>query len=210
MIARDDRFALAVKAGNNGESHNHNDVGSVTLYKDGRPLLIDIGVETYTAKTFSDRRYEIWTMQSGWHNLPTFEGVMQRDGGAFTARDVEVSLEADRAVMAMDIAGAYPEEAGIRSYRRRVVLEKGRVVVIEDVHDGDRAAELTLMFAEPPQIDGNRIVLAGLAEIMLEGAGEPRVETIEVNDARLRIAWPERLYRVLVPMAGTRLKLSIK
>lgn len=49
-IARDGVFDLAVKAGNNGESHNHNDVGSFTLYKNGRPFIIDVGVETYTAK----------------------------------------------------------------------------------------------------------------------------------------------------------------
>lgn len=210
VIARDDRFALAVKAGDNGESHNHNDVGSVTLYKDRRPVLIDVGVETYTAKTFSDRRYEIWTMQSAWHNLPTFDGVMQRDSAAFAAREVEVSLEAARAVIAMDIAGAYPEEAGVRLYRRRVVFNKGSGIEIEDIHDGDRAAVLSLMFAEEPQVVGDRIVLAGLAEIALEGAGEMGVETIAVDDARLRIAWPDRLYRVLVPMAGTRLKLGIK
>ena len=149
MVAHDDHFALAVKAGNNGESHNHNDVGSVTLYKDGRPVLIDIGVETYTNKTFSADRYDIWTMQSAWHNLPTFEGVMQRDGTAFAARDVEVDL-ARAATMSMDIAGAYPPEAGLRSYRRTVTLTKGQGVEIEDVHDGDRAAELTLMFAEEP------------------------------------------------------------
>ncbi|MBP0575285.1 heparinase II/III family protein, partial [Mycobacterium tuberculosis] len=77
LVARDDRFALAVKAGDNGDSHNHNDTGSITLYKDGRPVLIDVGVESYTQKTFSPRRYEIWTMQSAYHNLPTFAGVMQ-------------------------------------------------------------------------------------------------------------------------------------
>ncbi len=34
-IARDDRFALAVKGGHNGESHNHNDVGSITFTRMG-------------------------------------------------------------------------------------------------------------------------------------------------------------------------------
>ncbi len=72
MIARDEHFVLAAKAGNNADSHNHNDVGSFTIYKDARPLIIDLGVETYTAKTFSDKRYEIWTMQSQFHNVPTF------------------------------------------------------------------------------------------------------------------------------------------
>lgn len=211
MVARDDRFALAVKAGHNGESHNHNDVGSLTLYKDGRPVLIDVGVETYTAKTFSPRRYEIWTMQSAWHNLPTFGGVMQGDGQAFAARDVEVSLGKDSASISMDIAGAYPQEAGIRSFVRRVVLEKGSGVRLFDVHQHDDCAvELTLMFAEEPQIGTDLITLPGLATITLEGAGTLRLETIPVTDPRLRIAWPDTLYRVLVPMAGRQLSLAIQ
>ncbi|MBQ8969943.1 MAG: heparinase II/III family protein, partial [Lachnospiraceae bacterium] len=50
----------------------HNDVGSFTLYKEGKPFLIDLGVETYTKKTFSEDRYEIWTMQSAYHNTVSF------------------------------------------------------------------------------------------------------------------------------------------
>ena len=72
MVARDGVYSLAAKAGDNADSHNHNDVGSFTIYKNGKPMLIDLGVGTYTQKTFSDRRYELWTMQSQFHNLPTF------------------------------------------------------------------------------------------------------------------------------------------
>jgi hypothetical protein len=75
FLARNDRFSLAVRAGHNGDSHGHNDVGSLIVYKDGQPVLIDIGVETYSARSFSAERYDIWTVQSAWHNLPTFEGV---------------------------------------------------------------------------------------------------------------------------------------
>lgn len=47
----------------NLERHNHNDIGQFIVYADGKPVIIDVGVETYTAKTFSERRYEIWTME---------------------------------------------------------------------------------------------------------------------------------------------------
>lgn len=210
LVARDEHFALAVKAGDNGDSHNHNDVGSVTLYKDGRPVLIDVGVETYTRKTFSAQRYEIWTMQSAFHNLPTFDGVMQRDGEAFAARDVVTELSDEAASIEMEIAGAYPAEAGVRSYRRSVRLDKGRGVGIVDRFDGDRPATLSLMFSQEPMIESDRIVLGGLATISIAGAGAMAVETIEITDARLKRAWPERLYRVLVPLAGRELRLTIE
>ncbi|HEU5096683.1 MAG TPA: heparinase, partial [Reyranella sp.] len=86
---------------------------------------------------------------------------------------------------------------------------KGRNVVIEDTHDGDLAAELSLMFAVRPELGPASLTLPGLATIALEGAGRMRLEESAVTDARLRTAWPERLYRVLVPFSGRRLRLAI-
>lgn len=111
--------------------------------------------------------------------------------------------------MSMDFAAAYPPEAGLRTYRRTVTLAKGQGVTIEDIHDGDKAGELTLMFAEEPHLEDARIVLSGLAEIAVTGAGPMRLETIPITDARLRIAWPDTLWRVLMPFAGKRLTLTI-
>ena len=65
---------LAAKAGNNGESHNHNDVGNFIVYADGNPVLVDLGTEEYTAKTFGPRRFELWYLQSQYHNCPTVRG----------------------------------------------------------------------------------------------------------------------------------------
>lgn len=68
---------LSAKGGNNGESHNHNDVGSFVLYCDGKPVVIDIGTGVYEKKTFSPQRYEIPQMQSLYHNLPIIGGEGQ-------------------------------------------------------------------------------------------------------------------------------------
>ena len=48
-------FFFGAKGGFNAESHNHNDVGSCVMYFDGKPCLIDLGREEYTAKTFSSK-----------------------------------------------------------------------------------------------------------------------------------------------------------
>lgn len=209
MIARDDRFDLAVKAGDNGDSHNHNDVGSVILYKDKRPLLIDVGVESYSAKTFSPQRYDIWTMQSAYHNLPTFSGVMQKDGEAFSASDVSVSLTQQEARIDMDIAGAYPSEAGLRHYRRTVRLIKGQSVLIEDTFDGDLPATVSLMFAERPGCDGQRIIVGSLGQIEIGGATVTAVEEIAITDKRLLGAWPDTLFRLLLAIDRNHLSLRM-
>ena len=211
FIARDARFVLAAKAGDNDDAHNHNDVGSVTLYRDGKPLLIDVGVETYSKKTFSPDRYDIWTMQSLYHNLPHFGGVGQGAGKAFAARDVRVALDADAAEIEMDIAGAYPEQAGVSRYVRRVRLDKIKgVVTLADRFEGTISPELVLMLAQEPALADGEIRVGDLATVRLEGAGLPRVDAIAITDPRLKWAWPDTIYRVLVPFAGNDIKLTIE
>jgi hypothetical protein len=209
LAARDENFALAVKAGDNGDGHNHNDVGSVIVYKHGRPVLIDIGVETYTKQTFSTERYSIWTMQSAFHNLPTFGTVMQSAGEDFAAREVVTHIAPDTAEISMEIAGAYPPEARLRAYRRAVRLNKGHAVTIADHFDGDLPATLSLLFAERPNLEPGRISLPGLATLTLTGAGPLTLGAIPITDPRLRRAWPDTLYRVLVPLAGPDLDIII-
>ncbi len=80
---------LAAKAGHNAERHNHNDVGSFIVALDGRPLLIDVGVGVYTRQTFGPQRYEIWTMQSSWHNVPEVDSIQQAAGRDHAARRVQ-------------------------------------------------------------------------------------------------------------------------
>lgn len=208
-IARDGVFDLAVKAGNNGESHNHNDAGSFTLYKNGRPFIIDVGVETYTAKTFSPRRYEIWTMQSAFHNLPTFGGIMQAAGTEFAARDFVAEFSEKQAEITFDIAGAYPPDAGVEHYRRRVRLLRGSRVEVIDDYQGERDAVLSLMVAEKPTITPGSLTFPGLGEVVCEGACEPAIETIPIDDIRLRQSLPPMIYRILVPIKAKRLCLTI-
>jgi len=202
---------LAAKGGHNDESHNHNDVGGFIVYADGEPVLIDVGVESYTAKTFSSRRYEIWTMQSAFHNLPTVNGAMQKNGRTFRARDVRYRADAARAVFELDIAGAYPPEAGIASWNRRLVLERGKRIIVEDryaLKEAGGPIELSLMSWRKPEAAGaGRIVLVhpdplkAVKPVTLTYDGRslaPRIETIEITDERLRGSWGDRVYRIVL------------
>jgi len=117
-------FYFAAQGGHNAESHNHNDVGNFVVFLNGNPVLIDVGVETYTAKTFSSHRYEIWTMQSAFHNLPTINGVMQAAGRQYEARDVSFHSDDAGAEFLADIAAAYPKEAGVQTWKRSIRLDR--------------------------------------------------------------------------------------
>ena len=151
-----DGFYVASKGGHNAESHNHNDVGNFIVYADGYPALIDVGVETYTAKTFSSRRYEIWTMQSAYHNLPTINGVMQKNGREYQATDAGYKAGKTKVVFSLDISKAYPGEAKVKSWKRTITLERGKRVTISDKYVLDAVKEnlkLTLMSWQKPGLE---------------------------------------------------------
>ncbi|MCM1189959.1 MAG: heparinase II/III-family protein [bacterium] len=210
FIARSKSFCLAVKAGNNGDNHNHNDTGSLTLYKNGLPLLADIGVESYTAKTFSSRRYEIWTMQSCYHNLPTLEGLDQRDGAEYGAKDTVVSLRDQTASISMELAGAYPFPSGTHSYRRQVTLEKNedRVLLTDRTDCGN--VILNFITYEKPEATEEHTLQIGDAAFCFYGAELLALDILPVEDPRLRTAWDHDLYRIRLRMTAPVFELEIR
>jgi hypothetical protein len=203
-----DGMYVAVLASNNGRSHSHNDTGNFVIYQDGEPVAIDVGVETYTAKTFSPERYTIWTMQSAFHNLPTVGGVMQHNGVDFEATARKYSTSDERATVSFDLTKAYPKEAGIKTWVRTVTLErKTNRVEIEDAFELERAEPITLTVMTP------RIPTAAAGAVTLKlvsGTGADaklsfddaqltaKVEKIEITDPSLREDWGEAIHRVLL------------
>lgn len=117
-------FFVASHGGHNAESHNHNDVGDFSVYVNGQPVIIDVGFGTYTAKTFSKERYSLWYNSSAYHNLPTINGFQQAAGGQYEARNIKYNKTTGSSTLQMDIAAAYPAEAGVQKWQRTVKLEK--------------------------------------------------------------------------------------
>jgi hypothetical protein len=202
---------LAAKGGHNSESHNHNDVGQFMVYFNGRPFLIDVGTEEYTAKTFGPDRYSIWTMQSAYHNLPTVNGVQQLNGREHRATEVDYRQDEGYARLALNLAAAYPAEAGIVAWRRECRLERDSVspatVKIIDRFQLERpSSDIQLSFittCEPRLIEPGAILLKNERgetlrmeyESELLGAA---VERIALTDERVKKVWGEQLYRILL------------
>jgi len=198
LIARDNNICLAAKAGNNNDNHNHNDVGSITLYINDEPFLIDVGVGSYTRDTFSERRYTIWTMQSAYHNLPTFDGIMQNAGERYKATDVECRILGNETSISMDIASAYPPEAKVVRYKREVRLKKGTGIFICDTYDGIHPAELSLMFPYRPAISEGIIEIPGKGAVVTKGATDICIEVMPISDPILQKNWGSELFRAII------------
>ena len=210
---------LAAKGGHNAESHNHNDVGNFIVYADGYPALIDVGVETYTAKTFSSRRYEIWTMQSAFHNLPTINGTMQKNGREFQAKDLKYEAGKKRAVFSLDISQAYPEEAKIKSWIRTITLERGKQVIVHDkyeLREFEQPLQMNLMsWMKPDLEEEGKIRLEnpegarGLKPVFIhydKNRFRAEMETISLEDERLKSSWGDQVYRIVLKATRVPLK----
>jgi hypothetical protein len=198
-------FFFGAKGGFNAESHNHNDVGSCLMYFDGKPCLIDLGREEYVAKTFSPRRYEIWTMQSGYHNLPVINGTDQMQGENYKAKNSSFTANARSAAFTTEIAGAYPEGAKIKSWIRTYTLNRGKNFVISDKYELNT---VTNAGTSSNLITYCKVTNVKPGLLRFEGDGfalnmtynqqvvTPEIEFIEITDRSLKRYWPDGVTRV--------------
>jgi hypothetical protein len=205
-----DGFYLAVQVARNNRSHGHYDSGSFIIFHNGLPVFIDVGVEAYTAKTFSSERFNIWTMQSTYHNLPTVGGVMQRGGAdKYRASDVRFTNSDTHTGLSMNLATAYPEEAGIHYWHRDIQLERdaNQIRLTEDFHL-QKKTSVVLSFITPrvPSLDSKRgITLSApdnvAKDVSLKFDGSlvaSSFEKIILTDGGLKENWGSLIYRVLL------------
>jgi len=213
MVARDRKASsaglfVAAWGGHNAQSHNHNDVGNYVVYVDGLPVLIDVGRPTYTRQTFSRDRYKIWAMQSAFHNLPTVNGCTQGVGRQFAAQDVRHRSDDTLAELILNIAPAYPKEAGIVSWARSIRLDRGQSVTVSDTFDLQKKSDAIsqslmtpcevslaktgqLRFSHP-DAKTNVVVVYEPPQLEVE------IETIELKDKKLTEMWGPCLRRVVL------------
>lgn len=194
-------FFVAAKGGYNNESHNHNDIGTFSLYVDTIPVFIDAGVGTYTRQTFSSERYSIWTMQSNYHNLPLINGISQRFGAKYRATDVK--FNPIQMQFSVNIATAYPRKAGVKQWIRTYTLNNNGLK-IEDRFNLDHPGT-------PNQINfltWGTVDISHSGEITVEVKNvktrlsydssifTAAIETITLDDLRLSNVWGSQIYRV--------------
>ena len=197
---------VAMKGGHNDESHNHNDVGSFLMAVNGRMQVVDAGNMVYTAKTFSDRRYELWNCRAAYHNVPIIGGCEQQHGRQYAAKDVECLPNG----MALDMAAAYPAEAGVQTCRRKLLLDGSRLSVMDDITlDEARPVTWVFMLRDEPIIEQEDQCCHGretnfFVEWRDTEALTAAVEPIEITDARMKNSYPGTLWRLTLTAAPAR------
>ena len=190
-ILRRGGFALAAKGGVNEGSHNHNDCGTFILLADGEPVIVDAGNMTYTGATFSEARYTLWNTRAANHNVPMIGGFEQVNGWSRRAKDVR----ADADGLALDMADAYPDGAGVLLCRRRIACRADGVTIEDTVrtHAPRPVTEVFLLRRRP--IVGAGGLTCGPVRLVPAAAMAVAVEEIPVADPRMARSFPGSLWR---------------
>ncbi|QJB41958.1 heparinase II/III family protein [Chitinophaga oryzae] len=206
---------FAAKGGHNAESHNHNDIGNFVLYMDGEPAIIDVGVGTYTKQTFSNDRYQLWYMQSQWHNCPTVNGVQQQDGRRFKAKSVSYADKGDSKTFSLDIAAAYPEAAMVKTLTRTFsfIPADSRLKLTEDyeLQSWKAPYQLHFMTCLPADVKTpGKVLLQGNNAILQMTYDASRFEAVAerqaIDDGRLSPVWGAAVYRITLKDKGQALQ----
>lgn len=204
-------YFFAAKGGFNNESHNHNDVGTFSLYVDTIPFFIDAGVGTYTRQTFSSERYNIWTMQSNYHNLPLINGKAQQFGAQYKSQNVSFNAAAKK--LSLDISGAYNNEAAVKSWYRSYTLSDNGLVIADafDLSAVKEPCSIHFLVAAKPVIGNEGVVVLekNNRKVALhydKTSFNLLVDTILLDDKRLSAVWGNELYRVRLVVKKPRLK----
>lgn len=209
-------FYFSALGGHNDESHNHNDVGTCVLFYNGGPLLIDLGNETYNKKTFGPERYSIWTMRSAFHNVPLINGVEQKEGAKYAAKQVVFENNKKTAVFRLDIAAAYPEAAGVSKWERTYTLKRGQSFTITDnysllTNKGNTALHFMTGAAPALLKPGLLQFTAGTEKINMEYSPdqfELVIELIQITDKKLLESWRPQIHRLVFKLRSGNMKAS--
>lgn len=152
LVKRGERYSFAAKGGHNAEPHNHHDIGSFILAKDGRQILTDPGGGVYTRQYFTPAiRYDGVACGSRGHSVPFFGTEAdraekgkhygyQKDGKQFRAADVVC----DGDTFSMDLAPAYGETFVRKVLRTFTFGESG--FTLRDEFDADGGIPITDRF----------------------------------------------------------------
>jgi len=197
-------FCIWMKGGHNAESHNHNDIGSIGVYCNGKPVLIDIGIGEYTKFTFSEMRYTLFPIRTMDHNLPLIGNKGQHEGKEYRADFFEANEES--MTVKAGLAGAYENRDNIKNYVRTLCLQEGSVVLKEDIslESAEKIVFQFYLLNKPVEKEKGRIELAKHVAMFYEADLLMRIDEIELEDIRLKQDWhTDVLYRLAFETNGS-------
>lgn len=175
LVKRTPSYGFATKGGNNGESHNHNDVGSFIFARNNKQILCDIGAGPYVEGYHTEKRYTFFNPSSLSHNVPFFDGIPQ-DG----VRRDNVILEYDEknSTVYMDFTNGYGIDYLKRAQRKFTLRDTE--ITLEDSFTLTRDSEITERFVAiiEPRLSENGVIID---DSLLECDITPKISVKELE-----------------------------
>ena len=156
FFKRTPSYGFSCKGGNNGESHNHIDVGNFILARNNKQVICDVGSGPYCEGYHTEKRYTFFYPSAYAHNIPIFDGVGEDD----IARDDVICYYDEKAeTVSMELSNAYAQDFVKRVDRKFKFTENE--VELTDLFTLDKDVEIKERFIsliEPKITDGVVII----------------------------------------------------
>lgn len=175
-------LALAIHGGHNGQIGGHRDVGDITLFAHGQPVLVDAGCFEETSR----------------HCLPTISGQEQLNGAVHRAENVIYQLEEDFSSLSMSLGGLYPKESHLIDWQRSAIYNRidGTVQLI-DIFDLTTLELVQFHFMTPCKpVLSEKFAQIGPVRMRWEDGLEASVDAFEVPGEKWKKLWGGTLYRL--------------
>lgn len=183
-LTRRSGWAVAIKAGSNNVSHNHNDVGSWELITPTEAVVTELGSGEYTRDYFVEpARYHILEPRSLGHSVPLVNG-QEQIAGPSTAGTLTVPA-AGRSVI--DFAAAYPVEAQLTRLTRTVTADDTQITLIDTADfkgPSNTLTEVLILPRKPVAVPGqpNVLQLGAQWQLIDTLGGDCTVEELTSHD----------------------------
>lgn len=147
FISKNTSISIVAKGGNNGESHNHNDVGSFIYYKNNKPILCDVGAGLYDDNYFSPNRYSNFCTNSSSHNIPIINGNLQEFGEHYKAKNTKSLITNEVDEFSLELQNCYNDPT-LRLFTRsiKVIKSISPSITITDTFEFDEKGTVTENF----------------------------------------------------------------
>lgn len=158
FVTRTPDYGFGARGGWNGDSHNHNDVGSFIFSKNNRQVLCDIGLRPYTRQYFEhELRYTFLESSSRGHNVPIINGEYQKNiPGARSVTSYE------NGVFTIDFANIYGIPALKKLVRSCKPSDKSVEITDEFIIEGEGSFTERLITVVKPEITDGKISVDGV------------------------------------------------
>ncbi len=174
LVKRKEEYIFISKGGNNAEMHNHNDIGSFSIFKNGKMYIVDPGAGEYTNGYFNDAKYryseKTFTCSSFGHSVPIVDGENQIYGKEYFA----TVLGRGDDFIEYDLTNAYPKK--IETLIVKYSFGEKEVNALYNVKGIEKEISFRFISFIEPKISGDKVLIDDLT-ISCDKNAVPKIVT---------------------------------